>query len=234
MDKKNLKLVLILIGVAVLLAGGYYGWQKYRQAQFVKNYLKQIGLPAEYYKEVMKNGGGAISEEALKAILEKGGGNLAGLSGLVGGGTIGGLVGGGAGGGTVPEEEEAEQTPEQIFAETPEVGIGNDAFVKEVDQTVRPILTNIFGGAKITTSFSNYFGADAPALAYKLKRLTTASDAASLMEKLTAIGFSVEMSSAASDGAYVIVKKGNDTYTFNYNTGEQELILIAQREEASE
>jgi len=223
MDKKNLKLVLILVGVAVVLGGCYYGWQKYRQVSLVKNYLKQIGIPAEYYKEVMKNGGGSISEEALKTILEKGGGALGGLTG-------GGLVGGG----TVPEEEEAEKTPEQIFAETAEVGIGNEAFVKEVEQTVRPILTNIFGGAKITTSFSNYFGADAPALAYKLKRLTTASDAAALTEKLTAAGFSVEMSSASSDSAYIVVQKGNDTYTFNYNTGEQDLVLIANREAASE
>ncbi len=193
---KNKWLIPVIIVLAILvLAGGYWAWQRYEQERLARQFLS--GLTAL--------GGGNVSD------LQKWGETVNALGGMENYAETGG-------------GEETQQTPEQNFNATEELQV-DSAFVRMVNNEVGPLIKEVFGDEKISGFYGNYAGEGSGVVSFMVKRETVSGDLNKLSSALTSNGFTVVMSGVESNVGAISATKGSSQYAFNFDIGDQEVVV---------
>lgn len=134
-----------------------------------------------------------------------------------------GLANESAGGGT----EETAQTPEQIYNAAEEVDMANK-LVQSANSEIKPILNEVFGGAKLTQYLSNYmgFGENSGMVQFTLKRMVASGDGSKLTAALTAAGYTIVSSGKSDSTTSVTAEKSNKQYNFIFDDETQEISVV--------
>lgn len=184
----------IVVLAVVVLAGGYWAWQRWQAERTAQQFLKGwaalgglSGREAEEYAKQLQ----ALANESAES-----------------------------------EVEEA-QTPEQAYNAAEEVSMA-DKFVQDTNTEVQPILAQVFGGAKLTEYFSNYFGmGEGTGMAqFTLKRMVASGDGNKLTTALIGSGYTIISSGKSGDTTSVMAEKNSKQYTFSFDDETQEIAIV--------
>lgn len=201
MNKNKMFIPIIVVLAVVVLAGGYWAWQRWQAQRAAEQILKSWAA--------LGGLSGKDAEEYAKQ-----------LQGLGGNAGLGGET---TGGGT----EEAAQTPEQIYNAAEEVDATN-ALVLNAKSEIKPILAEIFGGAKLTQYLNNYMGMGEGSgmVQFTLKRMVASGDGNKLTAALTAAGYTIAASGKSEGTTSVTAEKDSKQYNFTFDDETQEISVI--------
>lgn len=191
--EKNKYLTPIIVIVAVLvIAGGYFAWQRYQRERAVRQLVGGLenAFAGKDVGDLAK-----LAEEASKYVEESG---------------IG---------------DEGVQTDPYFEAE--EITTGN-ALVEKANSGIKPMLEEIFGGAKLTYYLSNIVGTDesSGSVVFTVKRPFGSGDASKLTEAITGAGYQITTSSQSDGGLSVLASKNGGQYTFGADKDSQEITVV--------
>jgi hypothetical protein len=159
---------------------------------------------------------------------------LSGLAGL-GGGNVSDLQKWAEGmenlAGEEADNEEKELTPEEKFNVAEEIGV-DTPFVNEIKGEMGSVISDVFGGAKVSSYLNNYLGMGEGTgmVEFITKKTTTAGDLNKLTSAFTSKGFSIITSGVGDGEASLMMSKDNSQYTLTYTVGEQEIGVVIFKE----
>lgn len=121
--------------------------------------------------------------------------------------------------------EEAGQT--DPYGEAEEITTGN-ALVEKANSEIKPMLEEIFGGAKLTYYLSNVIGNDenSGSVVFTVKRPFGSGDAAKFTETIKSGGYQIVTSSQSDGGLSVLANKNGGQYTFGAEKDGQEITIV--------
>ena len=99
-----------------------------------------------------------------------------------------------------------------------------DQRAKQLDETFRPVLTKVFGGAKPTSVLNAQTGIS---VIYTLPKKATQSDYNNLVTEVKNIGFNITMQSTTSESYGFIAVSNTTSYLFGGNYGEDKISISA-------
>ncbi len=198
--EKNKYLTPIIVVIAVIVVvGGYFAWQRYQRERAVRQLVGDLGNAFSG-----KNAGdlAKLAEEASKFAGE-------------------------TGNNWPPEGAQEEQSPADVYGGAEEVG-GGGALVDKANSEIKPILAEVFGGAKLTGFFSNItgMGDDSGSVTFTLKRVFASGDANKLTSALTSNGYSITSSGQSDGSATILASKNGEQHTFSADNDSQELVVV--------
>ncbi|MFA5358846.1 MAG: hypothetical protein WC310_03435 [Patescibacteria group bacterium] len=206
MDKKT-KTIVIIVLVAIVAGGLYYGVNRWRQQRLVNQILKEAyGVNTGLLSGL--TGSGSIQDQIAREMAQDEAKQKA------------------------DEEREAAKTPEDRFNETESVSLtGNmSSLVKSV---IEPPLNAVFGKIKPTLFSGNYLGQEGSFLvAFKIPKIPTSDDMNKLVEEFTGNGYTVAMNSIAADSANILFEKGKIIISVSYENPEEQEIGVLYMEQA--
>ncbi|MDD4902688.1 MAG: hypothetical protein PHE24_06155 [Patescibacteria group bacterium] len=201
MDKKTKTIVIVVIAV-VVLGGLIYGYNRWRQQQLANQILKSMyGVDAGLLGGLT---GGKVSEQVAKQIAQQ------------------------AAQDALQEKndaaKEAAKTPQDKYNATEEMPT-YDANSKAAVEEAKSIIEKAFGKTKLTSFYSNNYGADnfiASSMEFTIARLTTGADLGELNKALTDKGLPI-IQSGISDKTATIMAGSDETatYSFGFEIGGQ-------------
>ncbi|RLI80604.1 hypothetical protein DRP05_00190 [Archaeoglobales archaeon] len=126
---------------------------------------------------------------------------------------------------TETQAPESESTQKDAYAEATEIPLSGDA--KDIDAVVRPILNDVYGGAKPTSFVSGSGqGGMGAGILYVVKRTVKAEDMEALKNAIESKGYKVQYSGIESDGFGIMFIKGqNEVLMIGGTIGEQEITV---------
>ncbi|MFA6424020.1 MAG: hypothetical protein WCV83_01750 [Candidatus Magasanikbacteria bacterium] len=211
MDKKTKTIVIVVLAV-IVVAGAYYGINRWRQQRLVNQYLKGLygggvntGLLGNFAGGI---GGGITQEQIAKEIAKE-----------------------------MAKEElqqknneikEAAKTPEDKYDAVEEMPT-YDANSKALADVGKDIIEKAFGKAKLTTISSGLYGAGSGMVSFTIARPTTAADLAALGKVLTDKGLPIMQSGIEDKSAGVMSGANNFIYTISFEIGEQEVGMLIMK-----
>lgn len=127
------------------------------------------------------------------------------------------------------EDEVEEENERDVYKSANEVKA--TGLAEEMNSGFKSILTEAFGGAKLTSFSSGFAGAGTAILEYTVKRVLKAEDGETLLGLLEERNYILQ-AHTISDGEVGIVALKDDLYiTIGYEGGQQEITIIIFKQE---
>jgi len=203
MNKKTTTIIIIAVVALLVIVGGWYGYKKYREQRILSAYCQQMGLPKEICKNIGNYPGGIYPS-----------GNYPSITPVTG---------------TPGPTSEGEAANDVFNAATNMVA--QTDLAKAANEAIRPSLEKIFGGAKLTSFYSNYANLGWDVVAYTVKKVPQGTDANALVADLQSKGLTVVQTAVDANSFTVIAIKDSINYSVTYSGSGQEIELMISKGE---
>ncbi len=129
----------------------------------------------------------------------------------------------------LPIGEEGEEE-EDIYKSAKEVKTVSGV-AAEISPELKSIFTEVFGGAKLTSFTSGFVGPGSAIIVYTTKKILKAEDSNVLISTLEGKNYTIQGHTISANESSVIAIKGNLQLVISYQEGEQEVSIMAYKEE---
>ncbi len=125
------------------------------------------------------------------------------------------------------EAMQAKKTPAEKFATAEIINISDDSHSATAN-LISDIVKDAYGETKITGFTSGYMGMNSGSgiIQYMVPRPLTMNDVNALKEQLANSGFEIITATQQDNSASIMAQKDNTSYTFGFNTDDQEIMVI--------
>jgi len=125
------------------------------------------------------------------------------------------------------EAMQAKKTPAEKFATAEIINISDESHAITAN-LINGIVKDAYGDAKITGFTSGYMGMNSGSgiIQYMIPRPLGMSDVNALKDQLTNNNFEIITATQQDNSASIMAQKDNISYTFGFNTDDQEIMVI--------
>ena len=205
-NKKTVTIVVIVLAVAIIASGAYYGYNRWRQQRLVNEYYQALyGTSVPGMGGLLGGGTGGLSADAISELAKLQAEEYAKQEVQD----------------AADEAKEAAKTPTDKYNEAEAAYLsGNVSSL--FDQVARSEVESIFGKCKIIASTIGYFGAEGFAVQLMVPEKVTAESFDKLTTKFSDQGYQSAYGEITANNGMIMLQKDNASLTLSFDVESDE------------
>jgi hypothetical protein len=125
------------------------------------------------------------------------------------------------------QEAQKNKSPSEKFADAEPVDIADNGHLSSA-KSINNIIKTAYGDSKITGFTSGYMGMNSGSGIYQfmIPKILSMNDVIALKDQLQNNDFEIIATTQQNDSASITAQKNDSSYTFGFNSGDQEIMAI--------